>query len=48
MIDFLRDCSKSDDELIQSYFAAFSSELDEDQASSLRAQGIQSHLLQTH
>ena len=48
MIDLLRDCARSKDKVIQTYFAAFSSELNEDQANTLRQRGVQPHLLQTH
>lgn len=48
MIDLLRHSSKSKHKVIQTYFAAFASELDENQANTLRARGIQPHLLNTH
>ena len=48
MLDLLRDCSKSKHKVIQTYFAAFTSELDEDQTNSLRARGVQPHLVHTH
>ena len=48
MLNLLRDCANSKDKVIQTYFAAFSSELNEDQASKLRARGVQPYLLQTH
>jgi hypothetical protein len=41
MIDLLRDCAESKDKVIQTYFAAFTSELDPNQVNSLSALGIQ-------
>ena len=40
MIDLLRDCAVSKDKIIQTYFAAFASELDAEQVNSLAALGI--------
>ena len=48
MLDLLRDCAKSKHKVIQTYFAAFSSELSDDQINKLRARGVQPDLLQTH
>lgn len=41
MIAMLRDCANSNNEVIQTYFAAFTSELDADQVNSLLAFGVQ-------
>lgn len=48
MLNLLRDSARSDHKVIQTYFAAFTNELDDDQASKLRARGIQPHLINTH
>lgn len=48
MINLLKDCAQSKDKVIQTYYAAFTSELDDSQTNSLRRRGIQPHLLQTH
>ena len=52
MIDLLRDCATSGDKVIQTYFAAFTSELEPEQVSSLVAMGVQPKMafgsLQTH
>jgi hypothetical protein len=40
MLDLLRDCSESNDKVIQTYFAAFTGELDADQVNSLAARGV--------
>lgn len=44
MLDLLRDCADSKDKVIQTYFAAFSSELDASQVTSLAARGVQPQL----
>lgn len=47
MINLLRDCSESKDKVIQTYFAAFTGELDEAQSNSLRRRGVQPQFI-TH
>lgn len=49
MIDMLRNCANSEHKVIQTYFAAFTGELSEDQVNSLLARGIRPReLAQTH
>ncbi len=48
MLELLRKCSRSGDKVIQTYFAAFSNELDDDQMETLVSQGVQPRLRQTH
>lgn len=40
MLELLRSCASSNHKVIKTYFAAFTSELDEQQRSSLQARGI--------
>lgn len=44
MIDLLRDCAESKDKTIQTYFAAFTGELDATQVNSLAALGVNPRL----
>jgi len=48
MLELLRNSATSNDKVIQTYFAAFTNELNEDQASKLRARGVQPQLVSTH
>ncbi|GAB1262704.1 hypothetical protein [Aurantivibrio plasticivorans] len=49
MIDLLKNCAQSSDKVIQTYFAAFTSELNEDQVNSLLARGVRpGELMHTH
>lgn len=48
MLELLRNSASSNDKVIQTYFAAFSSELNEEQATKLRARGVQPSMSHTH
>jgi len=47
MLDLLRNCAQSEDKVIQTYFAAFTSELSPGQLNSLMARGVQPRMSAT-